>query len=79
MMIVIHKNLIVFNGEIYCVITTAHWSRDGLAVVSLEAYIQPRLVWSQACGSCSRRPLEGLAHRSGGSLQEETELQIKDE
>jgi len=34
-----------FNVEIYCVITTALWSRDGSAVVGL--YIHPRLVWSQ--------------------------------
>ena len=35
-----------------------------------SAYIHPRLVWSQVC--------DFLAHRSGGRLQEETELEIKD-
>jgi len=44
-----------------------------------SAYIRPRLVWGQVCGSCSRYWLGGLAHRSGGSLLEETELEIKDE
>ena len=31
------NNTIFLNVEIYCVITTALWSRDGLAVVSLHS------------------------------------------
>ena len=54
--------------------------RDGSAVVRIgqprSAYIHPRLEWGQVCGFCGRYRLGGLAHRSGGSLQEETELEI---
>jgi len=40
--------------EVYCVFTTAPWSRGGSGA-RWSAYIHPRLVWSQVCGSCSRR------------------------
>jgi len=43
--------LFFFLVEIYCDhdITTALWSQRW------SAYIHPRLVWSQVCGSCSRQ------------------------
>ena len=47
--------------------------------MAVVAYIHPRPVCGQVCGSCSRYQLRGLAHRSGESIQEETELKIKDE
>ena len=65
-----------FNVEIYCVITTALWSRDGSAVVSLHP---PAASMESSVRFLQPSSLGGLAHRSGGSLQEETALEIKDE
>jgi len=41
-----------------------------------SAYIHPRLVWGQVCGSCTHHL--GRSGAQVGSLQEETELEIKD-
>jgi len=52
--------------------------RDGSAVVSLHppaASMESSVRFLQP----STSSLGGLAHRSGGRLQEETELEIKDE
>ena len=87
-----------FNGEIYCVITTALRSRDGSAVVSLHfpdlinifvfsitsvllksVYIHPRLVWSQVCGSCSRRRWEVWHTGQAEVFRKKLNYEIKDE
>jgi len=70
----------LFWVEIYCVITTGFWSRDGSKVVLLwSAYIHPRLVRGKVCGSCSRHRWEVWRTGQAGVFRKKTALEAKDE
>jgi len=68
-MLAVRQRTFYFWVEIYCAITTALWFGGGQRTSTRGWY-------GVKCVILVPSSLGGLAHRSGGSLQEETEQDI---